>query len=145
MSRLEKQIRFRDVQIEKLTTKCSLLQIEIATMTEESRPTKTAVDEKFPVITEIPEAEGKPETEDKNIATEPVEHKIKEIVTEVPERVSEADLPSWEASAMLVASLNNQLMQVLQVLPHRTIANKKISSNNFQKHQGNCKVRCEQR
>uniref|UniRef100_A0A914XZL8 Uncharacterized protein n=1 Tax=Panagrolaimus superbus TaxID=310955 RepID=A0A914XZL8_9BILA len=127
---LERQMRFREEQIEELTTKCSLLQIELQKYDDDISPEKLAY-AKIPHPPTVPKALSpprrrgpiikKPIQRPPTIISKPPPTKIIEIEEKDSEKeatpkreISEIYLNDVEASAMIISSLNYELMRVLQ-------------------------------
>ncbi|VDM37590.1 unnamed protein product [Toxocara canis] len=130
ISRLEVQLKFRDVQIEKLTTKCSLLQAELASYIERDAGTVASDYDAVAALCEEAETKQyetqtgetlKKVTADKGIETERASSPGSTKMEIQQRRVAEEKLKgraldSWEASAMLISSLNYELMLLMQEL-----------------------------
>uniref|UniRef100_A0AC34EZV0 Uncharacterized protein n=1 Tax=Panagrolaimus sp. ES5 TaxID=591445 RepID=A0AC34EZV0_9BILA len=125
---LERQIRYREEQIEELTTKCSLLQIELQKY-EDSPPAKLPSESPKPVtVPKTPPRRRGPiikkpvQRPPTTIISKPPkiveieEDEFEESETTAPPRreISESYLNDVEASAMIISSLNYELMRVLQ-------------------------------
>uniref|UniRef100_A0AC35GY19 Uncharacterized protein n=1 Tax=Panagrolaimus sp. PS1159 TaxID=55785 RepID=A0AC35GY19_9BILA len=127
---LERQMRYREEQIEELTTKCSLLQIELQKY-EDSPPRFSSSQEQQsskPKSTTIPKAPPRKGPTIKKPVQRPTitpkpkveveqeeETEKKESKKSPPRReITESYLNDVEASAMIISSLNYELMRVLQ-------------------------------
>lgn len=127
-------MKFRDEQIEKLNVKCSLLHYELISPSEKantsfsgvlnlSHETIRSAEESSEDSTSLSPPKLKT-TEDKSIETDvknTVDTVQKALATEKTEiqtkilRPNTQTIESWEASAMLIASQNHELMILLQV------------------------------
>ena len=125
---MERQIRYREEQIEELTTKCSLLQFELQKY--EDSPTKistvaTPKSKPSTVPPKTPPRRGpviKKPVQRPTIKPKPITDVEKEAggedeVEESPlsRELTQTYLNDVEASAMIISSLNYELMKVLQV------------------------------
>ncbi|KAL3998697.1 hypothetical protein ACH3XW_16070 [Acanthocheilonema viteae] len=145
ISRLEKQLNYREQQIEKLTAKCSLLQVELSSMFDapDQKIASSVFAMNFVKKSFIPE-EGKTDDRSEVELEESVEDdvnlsgKIKECDTEwktYPEGILKTQkkplklaekkeehgrgLESLEASALIISSLNHELMLLMQELDEK--------------------------
>ncbi|KAK0422627.1 hypothetical protein QR680_007683 [Steinernema hermaphroditum] len=129
IKRLEKQLEFRDAQIEKLTNKCSLLHVELAELHEFGRRTsklEPEIDEEEEGHEEDASSSGVDSRSTENsIATVPEPEVIERIATVVPERprkterikrIRKEELDTFEASAMLISALNYEVMKLIEEL-----------------------------
>lgn len=112
---MEKQLGFRDQQIEKLNSKCSLLQIEYATWIESKRLPKAREEETTENKPDEAKEETAPKCDMKTTGTVTDVQPLPESAVVVQQQPTTVDINSLEANAMLIASLNNELMQLLQV------------------------------
>ncbi|VDN94945.1 unnamed protein product [Brugia pahangi] len=145
INRLEKQINFREQQIEKLTAKCSLLQIELSTAfntsedkLEDSVSATNSVEkflvEEFEKRDDRSSSEVEKCTDDSaNILHEMKENDVEckpnsESLLKIHKRLIksgkkkkeyEGSLESLEASAMIISSLNHELMLLMQELDEK--------------------------
>ncbi|CAG9536049.1 unnamed protein product [Cercopithifilaria johnstoni] len=149
ISRLEKQINFREQQIEKLTAKCSLLQVELSSTFDVSDqklegfiPVMNSVEKSLIPVqdkvddrSEIEPAESllKPAEDAVNFLPEMKESDSEckaypEGILKVHKRPLklrkkkeeyEGSLKSLEASAMIISSLNHELMLLMQELDEK--------------------------
>ncbi|VDO24731.1 unnamed protein product, partial [Brugia timori] len=145
INRLEKQINFREQQIEKLTAKCSLLQIELSTAfntsedkLEDSVSATNSVEkllvEEFEKGDDRSSSEVEKCTDDSaNILHEMKENDVEckpnsENLLKIHKRLIksgrkkkeyEGSLESLEASAMIISSLNHELMLLMQELDEK--------------------------
>lgn len=136
INRLERQLDFREKQIERLTAKCSLLQIELSSITDTSGSIFPDPDaQEKSVIAEYDKAVGRSEKMESEECAE--DHRRSEMkegddgaesptdilkVRKRPGKVSwgkrkecVGSLDSLEASALIIASLNHELMLLMQV------------------------------
>lgn len=138
---MEKQLNFREKQIEKLTAKCSLLQVELSSTFDvsdqkltDSVSTRKSVQEslitKEEMVDERSEMEEEKSTEDdvkflREVKESDIPESYPEDVLKTQKRPLklkekkkkyEEGLESLEASAMIISSLNHELMLLMQVL-----------------------------
>lgn len=124
-------MQFRDKQIQKLNAKCSMLQIELEKYIE-TPPKRSKTDEKFKEktskikktvkIKDTEEVTKEKETKKPEVETMPAEmEKEQDEVVEVDEiattrvSLSKEKLDELEACAAIIASLNHEVMQLLEV------------------------------
>ncbi|VDK42697.1 unnamed protein product [Anisakis simplex] len=147
ITRLEVQLKFRDEQIQKMSAKCSLLQAELASLTEMDPQNKCTAFKYDSVI----DASVKPhenelqncgehsddrkiykETTEKGIETEAVSWLNPNASNKQQHEVTANDLSakalnSWEASAVLISSLNCEIMLLMQEVDERVKQHEQIS------------------
>ncbi|EJW87170.1 hypothetical protein WUBG_01920 [Wuchereria bancrofti] len=145
INRLEKQINFREQQIEKLTAKCSLLQIELSTAFDTSHyKLEDSVSATNSVEKSLVEEYGKgndrssSEVEKSADDSANILHKMEENDVEYKpnsesllkthkrlvksgkkKKEYEGSLESLEASAIIISSLNHELMLLMQELDEK--------------------------
>lgn len=143
VKRLEEQIKFRDNQIGKLIQKISLMEIHLSEieMNKENEINNKQVDEKKidnMVDNNINKVESKPKKNIKVQRSKSIDDKniiIPSTSTHSKELISEKDLSSIEASALLITSLNGELIRLLQELEDKD--NELIKLNKLYKNQEN--------
>uniref|UniRef100_A0A158Q734 Nucleoprotein TPR n=1 Tax=Elaeophora elaphi TaxID=1147741 RepID=A0A158Q734_9BILA len=147
ISRLEKQLNFREQQIEKLTAKCSLLQIELSSafdasdqklvgsvpamgsVTKSLIPERDKTDDRGGIETEKSADDAnflremkKSDVERKAFSGEILKAQKRPLLRKDLGRKKkeyDGDLENLEASAMIISSLNHELMLLMQELDEK--------------------------
>ncbi|EJD75219.1 hypothetical protein LOAG_17587 [Loa loa] len=154
ISRLEKQLKFREQQIEKLTAKCSLLQIELSSAFDNSdhklagSVPATNSAEKSLILEECKTDRSGNELENSieggvNVLceTKGIDVKCQEYLEDtlrtkkIPVKLGEKKrkykegLENLEASAMIISSLNHELMLLMQELDEKDSQLQRMEKN----------------
>ncbi|TKR95339.1 hypothetical protein L596_009520 [Steinernema carpocapsae] len=124
IKRLEKQLEFRDTQIEKLTNKCSLLHVELAELHEFGRrPSLPEAEEEEDVREEDNSSSGVDSRSTENSLATILEPELPGVVVtekisriKKPRKIRREELDTFEASAMLISALNYEVMKLIQEL-----------------------------
>uniref|UniRef100_A0A0N5A7D4 JAKMIP_CC3 domain-containing protein n=1 Tax=Parastrongyloides trichosuri TaxID=131310 RepID=A0A0N5A7D4_PARTI len=128
VKKLEDQIKYRDEQITKLIQRITLLEIHISQEKSEENENKDIVKNE--------EKEEVPKAKKKLLNTLPKKHVLvrskssdeKERISLVTSRQETVDINSWEASAILITTLNGELIRLLEEIEDKDYELLKLNS-----------------